>query len=284
MSPIGRVFIILNLLLAGAFVGFSGTYLQKQHHWKSEAEKAVLAHKDAEKVWTSERDRLNSALSTSDNAKTAAETTANSQKNEIDRLKEENQRLDLRAAQMEGDMKALRTTAEAGNSESKAAFAQSKAAYDMAIAAEAAKNEAVRAKDASDEENRGLKNQIAALNETVTNKDVEIAGLGKVRGELQLMVDVARQMGFLESMAQPKLAGTVSAVQGNLVTISISDNPDSAEIKPGYKFGIYDASGYKGEARVTDVDASKNIAFATMFVTTGNVKAGDSASTRIGTN
>ena len=39
MSPIGRVFIVLNLLLAGTFVGFSGTYLQKQHNYKDKAEK-----------------------------------------------------------------------------------------------------------------------------------------------------------------------------------------------------------------------------------------------------
>ena len=34
MSPIGRVFIVLNLLLAGTFVGFAGTYLQQANHWK----------------------------------------------------------------------------------------------------------------------------------------------------------------------------------------------------------------------------------------------------------
>ena len=40
MSPIGRVFIVLNLILAGTFVGFSGTHLQKQFNWKKQAEKA----------------------------------------------------------------------------------------------------------------------------------------------------------------------------------------------------------------------------------------------------
>jgi hypothetical protein len=39
MSPIGRVFIVLNLILAGTFVGFSGTHLQKQFNWKKQAEK-----------------------------------------------------------------------------------------------------------------------------------------------------------------------------------------------------------------------------------------------------
>ena len=34
MSPIGRVFIVLNLLLAGTFVGFAGTYLQRQDNWR----------------------------------------------------------------------------------------------------------------------------------------------------------------------------------------------------------------------------------------------------------
>jgi hypothetical protein len=284
MSPIGRVFIVLNLILAGVFVGFAGTYLQKQHHWKTEATTAQKATEDLRKTADADKVRLTDAATAAENAKISVETKNAALQNDLDRTREENQQLTTRLSSLEGDVKALRTTAEAGNTEAKAAFAQAKAAYDMAIAAETAKNEAVNGKNASDEENRKLKNDIAALNATVTNKDVQIADLNKKGGELQLMVDVAQQNGFLASMAQPKLAGTVSAVQGKLLTISISDNPTSAEIKAGLKFAIYDASGYKGEARVTDVDATKNIAFATMDISTGTVKQGDSASTRVGTH
>ena len=34
MSPIGRVFLVLNLGLAGGFVAFAGTYLQRADHWR----------------------------------------------------------------------------------------------------------------------------------------------------------------------------------------------------------------------------------------------------------
>ncbi len=36
MSPIGRVFIIVNLVLAAAFIGFAGTFLQNHTNWKTQ--------------------------------------------------------------------------------------------------------------------------------------------------------------------------------------------------------------------------------------------------------
>ena len=38
MSPIGKAFLVINLVLAGIFVGFAGTYLQKAADWKQQHE------------------------------------------------------------------------------------------------------------------------------------------------------------------------------------------------------------------------------------------------------
>ena len=111
-----------------------------------------------------------------------------------------------------------------------------------------AEDDAVRAKDVAEEENRKLKADIVALNETVTNKDLEIAGLQKERSELNLLVAVAGEKGFLPSMAAPNLSGTVTHAAGRLCTIAVTDNPGNVDIadqiaKRKFRIALYDASG-----------------------------------------
>src|SRR5262249_8983560 len=130
-------------------------------------------------------------------------------------------------------------------------------------------------------ENRGLKAQIADLNDKGTQKDLQIGSLTKDNSEKQLLIDVAKAKGFLESMAVPQLAGTVSIVSGRLLTVSITDNPTNADVKAGYRFAIYDASGYKGEAKVTGTDGANKAAFCTLEFNKGEVKVGDKASTHL---
>jgi hypothetical protein len=283
MSPVGRVFIVLNLVLAGTFVGFSGTFLQRQHNWKTEAEKTAKTLAEREKVFASEIERRDGDLRIATSAKSAAENRQANLEVELNRIKDENTRLETRLGIVDGEIKKMGSVAEANATELKALVTQYAATLQMAMKDQKDKDDAVRAKDAAEAENRTLKGQVAELNETVTNKDVAIAGLTKDKGELDLLVTVAKAKGFLESMAVPQLAGTVSIVQGRLCTIAVTDNPTSAEIKPGYRFAIYDdASGYKGEARVTSVDAERKAAFCTIEIQTGAaVKEGDKASTHL---
>ncbi|MBM3962205.1 MAG: hypothetical protein FJ306_09950, partial [Planctomycetes bacterium] len=231
MSPIGRVFIVLNLLLAGGFVVVSGTHLQKQHNWKSKFEAEKKAHDDDVTKLTAESKRLESERNTFENAKTANETQLGESKRANSLLEDENKRLSQQLATMEGDVKKLLAAAEAANTEMKAAFSQSKAAYDMAIADQKVKDEAVRAKDTAEAENRGLKNEIASLKSTVETRDGSIQSLETEKSQLSLLVKVAEANGFLRSMAAPNLSGLVTTAAGNLVTIQVTDNPGNVDIK-----------------------------------------------------
>jgi hypothetical protein len=281
MSPIGRVFIVLNLILAGTFVGFAGTHLQKQFNWKTQAVNTAAELDKTRKEMTAENDRLRQELSTMTTSKSTLEQELGQTKNERDIAKDEVKRLEASNSSLVADIKTLTSEVGGIKSNSDEAFKQAKDAFDQSMAATAAKDEAINAKNAALAENRDLKNNIAALNETIQNKDLALADLNAEKGRLNLLVDVAKAKGFLESMAVPQLAGTVGPVTGNLCTIMVTDNPTGAEIKPGFKFAIYDASGYKGEARVTSVDMDRNAAFCTIEIRSGDVKMGDKASTHL---
>lgn len=286
MSPIGRVFIVLNLLLAGGFVVVSGTHLQKQHNWKSKYEAEKKAHDDDVSKLTTESKRLETERNTFENAKTANETQLGEAKRANSLLEDENKRLSQQLSTMEGDVKKLLAAAEAANAEMKAAFSQSKAAYDMAIADQKVKDDAVRAKDAAEAENRNLKTEIAGLKSTVETRDGSIQTLETEKSQLSLLVKVAEANGFLRSMAAPNLSGLVTTAAGNLVTIQVTDNPGNVDIKAEIErgkwgFAIYDASGYKGEAYPERYEASANAILCKVGLLKGGaIREGDKAATK----
>jgi hypothetical protein len=277
MSPIGRVFIVLNLILAGTFVGFAGTYLQKQDTWKKKFDAEKTAHDaDAKSSQASIAD-LTMKLNQDEASKHALEALKNSLENEKERLADENKRLDGKLSSLEGSFKGLDTTYSGMGAQVTAAIGQLKDVSTKLGESEKSRDDAIRDKDDAVAKLKDANQQIAALTDAGQKKDIQIADLGKKQGELQLLVDVAHAKGFIDMMATPPLAGTVSLVNGKLVTIAVTNNPNKAEIKPGYTFAISDGNVYKGEARVTSADGDH--AFATMTIIKGTVKEGDLATT-----
>jgi myosin heavy subunit len=285
MSPIGRVFIVLNLVLAGVFVGFGGTYLQKQHDFKSQLTEEQKARTEEVNRLQGDITRLEQERNNFENAKTARETELDALKVKVAQVEDENKRLHQQNASFEGDIKKLTSLAEAANTQMKAAFDQSDAAFKMAIADQKVKDEAVSLKNAAEAENRTLKTTIASLQETIDGKEMQIAGLQKDVSEKDLLVSVAKQKGFLEGMAAPSLAGMVTNASGRLCTIQVTDNPGDIDIseviaKMPFSFAIYDASGYKGEATATHYEPSAKAVLCNLTLVKGTVKEGDRASTK----
>lgn len=286
MSPIGRVFIVINLALAGGFVVVSGTHLQQQHNYKTKLEETQEAATEKEQQLQRTIEQLTNDRTTLEVAKTARETELNSVKNSLDEALDENKRLNQQMASMTADVKSLVAMAEAANTQSKAALEQAQEAYQSSIAANNQKDEAVRAKDAAEAENRELKTTIASLNSTIESKDGQIADLEKERSELNLLVSVAQEQGFIPGLAAPALNGTVMHVANNrLCTIKITDNPGNVDIadqlsKRKFSFAIYDSTGYKGEAVATAYHAEDNAVTCTITLYKGEIKEGDTASTK----
>jgi hypothetical protein len=280
MSPIGRVFIVLNLLLAGAFVGFAGTYLQQANKWKHAHDGKVTELTKEKADREAARKNADEQINKQQAEKAVQDTNLANARNEIKSLQDEKKRLDATLTQLESDVKALNSSAAAGREETKMAFAQAKDAYEKAVAAQNAKDKAEREKDDATGKLRDANFKIAGLEENLKERDLKIASITKDNSEKQLLIDVAKVKGFLEGMAVPPLAGTVSFVSGRLVTISITENSTKAEVKPGYSFAIYEAGTYKGEARVTE--AADGMVFCTVDKAKDGttIKVGDRATTQ----
>lgn len=285
MSPIGRVIIVLNLIAAGVFAGFAGTNLQRQHHWKDKFTKKEAELAEKVKGFDQERARLESERNTFENIKTAKETELGAANNSLLQANDEIKRQAQLLGSMEADLKKLSSLAEAGNTESKNAFAMAKAAYDASIADQKTRDDAVNAKNVAEAENKTLKTTIASLEDTVKQRELSIADLTKEKNRLGLLVSVATQKGFMPSMAAPSLAGMVTNASANLCTIQVTDNPGKIDIADAiaqnpFQFAIYDGGVYKGEAVATKYEPSANAVLCSLKLVKGEVKEGDKAATR----
>ena len=287
MSPVGRVFIVLNLVLAGGFAYVSGTYLQKQDNYKQKFERSEKAKADLEKAKDLQIAQLEQERNAFETAKAANEQSLLATKNQLAQKIDENKALYTQLSSLEANTAKLVSIAEAGNTESKAAFERAMQAYNQAIADQKTKDDAVNAKNAAEAENRTLKTEIANYVETVKNKDLNIASLEKDKSELNLLVSVAVANGFSPAMAAPNLTGLVTAANGRLCTIQITDNPGKVDIadqisKRPFNFAIHDASGYKGEAVATKYEASANAVLCNLFLVKDGmaIKEGDRAATK----
>jgi len=287
MSPIGRVFIVLNLVLASGFAVLGGQLLTNQHNYKSQLADSEAGRKaDADTAANTisqlelERTKFQVASSTS-------ETALNGARRQIANLQDDNKRLSQLTSDQAADLKKAVSLQQAANTDAKAAFVASQEAYKSSIAAIKDKDDAVRARDAAQGENRDLKNTIASLNGTIGEKDQMIASLNRDNSENKLLIAAAEANGFIRSMAAPSLAGTVTNASGRLCTIAVGENPGNVDIQSvinrmPFSFAIYDDNGYKCDAVATKYEASANAVLCTLKFTKGEtvIKTGDKASTK----
>lgn len=290
MSPIGRVFIVLNLVLAGVFAWFAGTNLQRQFDYKQELTNVKEAHDKEIQNLNADNQRLEKERAAFEVQVTRVDAQLTSTKNQLNLAQDENKALNQKLTSLEASVKSLDATAQAGNTAAKAAFEKSEAAFERAIAATDERNDAVRAKDAAEAENRELKTMVATLQGTIEGKDADIDKLNSNLSEQQMLVAIATERGFLPGLAAPELTGMVlHAANNRICTVKINANPGEVDIadmlkKRKFSFALFDAAGYKGEATATTYYPDENAILCTItFVKEGQtIATGDTASTKTG--
>lgn len=284
MNAIGRVFLVLNLGLAGTFVGMSGTYLERASDWKDKFQKRdTLAKQEVEDLRASlagEKEKYNN----SQHSNNGLTVQIAGLKNQVKEKEDTNVRLQARMATMEAAATKTESYMSRVDTRINAAFTNMDAAQKMAIQSEKDKDAAVAAQNAAEkslaEANYKIKNQ----GDDISNK---IAMISKQEGtikEKNILLDIVnRRYPGIFTTLHPLVTGIVSHVSssGKLITIDLKSGADS--LKGGHTFAIFSASkGYKGEAVVTEIDEGKKFCFARLSLDEGKqIESGDSASTDV---
>ncbi len=288
MSPIGRVFIVLNLILAGTFVGFTGTYLQRADDFRKKFNQEVTNHEETRSSMQAQNESITQAKNKAERQLGLSESSRDKLTTDLDSAKQDNAEYDRRLAKLEIDYATVAQNTGAMATAVKVAHQTAQQAMDRAIKAEAAKDTAVAAETKAQKE-------IQRLNFTIRNKESDVAKLNatnkdldQIRREQEVLLDLVRiKAPGIFATLQPSVSGRVEHVgaTGKLLTIAV--NAGGEFLKPGHRFAIYNRTdGYLGEALVTEWDGSK-YAFATLNVTPDNarkVRTGDMASTNLSGN
>jgi predicted nucleic acid-binding Zn-ribbon protein len=283
MSAIGRIFVILNLVLAAAFVGWAATSLAKGSEWMKQYDTEKAAH-EATKA------ELQKQLDDRQNTLNAERTQKDKFREERDGFQSERDRLtkDLEEArrandQLRGDVSKIQETLGAYNS----TIAQITAAKDAAVQKQmdltserdAAKADSEKAMLAQRDAQDGLKTaqaQIADLERNYTSAKEDIS-------HKEAIIAQATAQGMdLTGQAMPAISGRVLQVNSDLNPGLVMLNVGSEQgVKRGFTFQVYSGSTWKGQVRVENVQANMCSAVVLDLQKGQKIAQGDNAATHL---
>lgn len=284
MSTIGKFFVVLNLVLAGLFVGSSASLIGSADSYRTQLEteqglKADLKAKMDEEVGrlTSMNNQAQSEVARlqGDNSSLTAEKTALTESLESERqqngdLRESLQTIEGKLGDLEGtnrdqanQLDGLRRQYETVRQERDDALSAREQALAAANAAEDSSNMANgRASDLELQLARALDRAEMAeaqLGTVVALYDVDLASIS----------------------AQPQMEGSVLSVDyvdgTAYVVINLGSND---KVQRGYSYDVYNGSTYKGRIQVQTVNESKSAATVSL-AGVAQIASGDRIVTRL---
>jgi chromosome segregation ATPase len=281
MSPIGRIFIVLNLILSAAFLGWAANALGTTEELKTQMEADRTAHAAA----LAEKETELSALTTNLNEVTDQQRTLREERDgiraEADRFKTQVEELKRAGETMQANLTKIQATLGDYNNSIAQLTQQKDAAVERA-------HEAERARDAAVAEQQAAQLAMSAAEEATNNANLSIGDLEKAKADLLAQVDtldtriatIVDQYGInLNTItAQKAIDAQVLKVDRDLKFVVLNKGR-ADEVKPGYVFDIYRGSTYKGQIRIQDVQ--DNMSSGLIVTEMNAIATGDSATTTL---
>lgn len=279
MSTIGRIFLVLNLLFAGAFLAFAGAFLQEQDNYKQQYDASQEALSKSQKDEAQLRDDLKTVRNQLDVEKTNLQGQKVALERDVKKAQEENATLKQQLSELEANYKAMQSDTATMKTKIEGAFNQAQEAWSLALKSQEQKDNAVREKDQAQADLLSANNRIDSLENDKMGLLAKEAELQQEIREKDILISAARNNGFNALDVMPRMEGVVTQAEGDLVTVRVTDNPTKSDIKPGYKFAIYDNNRYKGDMTVTDV--ANDYAIGRVYLRQNNavIEVGDRAAT-----
>jgi uncharacterized FlaG/YvyC family protein len=285
MSPIGRILIVVNLLLAAAFLGWASNALNTSTNYKqqledleetSQAEKAELDSRLAQANAQLEQQRTKAATETQRADENAVKVQ--SLQTDLDEARADNDALRGEVTGMNSRLDDLARSVDASTERAAQEAAAARDAISARDDAEDAQREAERAQ--ADAEKRA-----SDLARTVETLNGRIDGLNDELGTANNRLDAVAAMtgiNIADVMDVPPLNKDVIAVNMDLAPGFVSINAGSGDgVRRGMVFQIYRGATYKGEVRVESVTEGACAAVVTTSVDGTQIMTGDSATTAL---
>ncbi len=285
MSPIGRIFIVLNLVLAVTFLGWASSNLVNSQNLKQELADEVAAH-------AADKADLEGRLSDLNNEKSSLErdlaTTRGGQQSaeaERDRNGRELADMQSRYDSLQSDVQKISGTLDSYDTTNKEQAARAESAEGRARDADDARHSAENAQAAAEAQQASLQRDLDVANNKIAALSTELTSTQKSLGDTQTALDTmiavtgANPEDFI---VMPQIDGAVlmvsHAINPGLISINRGSNDG---VKRGFTFDIYDGGQFKGRVRVETVEPDMCSAVIIDTYDGRSIVQGDHASTRI---
>jgi hypothetical protein len=285
MSPIGRILIVVNLLLAAAFLGWASQTVKVSQDYKAQLESLEASSQSEKQDLESQLTATNAQLG--EQRRAAESARAEAEKNNALAQQLQSQLNDASAAngelrsELQGLNSRLDDLARSVDSATERAATAESDARDAIVAkedAEDAQREAELAQRDAEDRVRSLESQVAALQ---SKNDGLASDLTVANGRLDAVAAMTG-IDMTTVLEVPALDRDVIAVRLDLAPGFVSINAGSQDgVRRGMVFQIYRGANYKGEVRVESVTEGACSAVVTTTVNGQSIARGDKATTAL---
>lgn len=285
MSPIGRIFIVINLVLAVAFLGWASAALSKSANFKAELDEAKAAHVVALAAVKADYDSAIQQKDTAEKGKQAADLEVNNLQGQNLTLAATNDAQKTSITNMEARLEGMGTDLKEfdDRNEDLAKLVASKSseletANDEINTLTRDRDDLQTDKDGLERDLVNANNMIAALERDVQQKVAEIS-------KKDTLIATAQEVfgaDFATLLAMPHINAAVqlvsNEVEPGLVSLSVGK---AHGVQRGFTFEIFNGGQYKGRVRVINVQEDQCSAVVEKLYEGRAIAQGDSAATHI---
>lgn len=285
MSPIGKIFVVLNLIFSLVILGVLGGILSKSEEYKTKYD-SKSAELDTEmENWNQERSDLVVQIEGHKNDKAAMQQRLDdldvinkNLTNDNDSLKVDNQQLRDDISKLQGDYQKFTASLNELHSHNQQLIAKNEELT-------AARTAAVDAQRAAQEDSARFEAQVRSLTSTVDQLKTQIADLEGISNELSAQIEAAVQSGFdiASVRAAPQIDAVIQNVNHGLDLVVLSVGADDG-VERGTTFIVHADGSYKGKVVVEDVypdNCSARILRPEGLSMPGDISVMDKATTRL---
>lgn len=280
MSPIGKVFVVLNLLFSLVILGVLGGILAKSEEFKVKYETKSVEHDTAVESWDQEKSDLVAQIDGHKNDKAAMqeringlEVTNKNQATDNEGLKVDNQQLRDDVSKLQADYQKFSASLNELHAHNQQLITENQSLMTQ-------RTSAVDAQRSAEEEKARADARVSSLTATVDQLKAQIDELEAMRVDLSSQIEAAVQSGFdiAKVRAAPQIDGVVQNVNHSLGLVVLSVGGDDG-VARGTTFEIYDSTTYKGKVVVDDVYPDN--CSARILRQNGQISVMDKATTRL---
>lgn len=285
MSTIAKIFTVLNVILAAAFLGWAANAVQSTNDYKRDLEKKTAEYDGLSKQMGEEKSALSAKLKQSDEEVTRLREAVQSAQNENKRIDDENKSNAQTLATIQADYKKIAGTLEGMQADAKAAHESQLKAQTAQHEAESKAKDATTAQMAAEAKASGLENDLIAARQEIANKEKALNSAEKDREKVKTQLATLVQASGINVSsikAMPAIDGKVLAVEMGVEPGLVSINKGkTAGVERGFTFEIFEGSTYKGQARVEYVYDDMCSAVLVRKVKGETIHQGDGAATHL---